>query len=335
MMGKVSSLCAFGVTVLQKHLSALRQEVDGVRQAEDIEHIHRMRVASRRMRAALPLFAACFPKKAVRSWKNQVRNLTLALGSARDTDVQLELLDRIDAGQTDLRNRPGLRRLRLRITQQRQHLQEAVDAALDKLEAKGFYTELETILVLFQPAQPVEAPFPFTRQLYQRSAAAILELLDAFLTYEPYIQNPENVAELHAMRIAAKKLRYTIETFLPLYPETIQSFLLPVKASQELLGDIHDCDVWSVFLPGFIDEERERTLIYYGHTNPLHPLLPGLHYFQENRLLERARRYAEFLEQWQKWKEDDLWNQLRGLVTAPLISVIFPPAARFSNPPTG
>jgi CHAD domain-containing protein len=325
--------CSFGAAVLKKHLAALRQEVDGVRQAEDIEHIHRMRVASRRLRAALPLFAACFPKKALRSWKKQVRELTLALGSARDTDVQLELLHRIDAGLTDLRNRPGLHRLQLRITQQRQRLQGPVDAALDKLEANGFYTELETALVPFQQAQPVEVPI--TRQLYQRSAAAILELLDAFLTYAPYIQNPENIAELHAMRIAAKKLRYTMETFTPLYPETIQSFLLPVKASQELLGDIHDCDVWSVFLPGFIGEERERTLVYYGHINPLHFLMPGLHYFQENRLHERARRYAEFLEQWQKWKEVDLWNQLRGLVTTPLISVIFPPAATFSNPPTG
>lgn len=333
MTGHISFECSFGAAVLQKHLTALHEEISGVRQAEDIEHIHRMRVASRRLRAALPLFAACFPKKAVKSWNKQLRKLTSALGSARDTDVQIELLQRVDAGLTDLRNRPGLRRLQLRIFQQRKHLQKEVDSALDKLDAKDFYNGLETTLNEFQPEQPVEPPF--TRQLYQRSAAAVLELLDAFLIYESYIQNPENTTELHAMRIAAKKLRYTMETFTPLYPDTILPFLQAVKTSQELLGDIHDCDVWLVLLPDFIKEERERTLVYYGHTNPLHPLLPGLHFFQENRIRERTRRYVEFLEQWQKWKDEDGWDKLRGLVTAPLINVIYPPAALFSDPPTG
>ena len=325
--------CSFGAAVLQKHLVALRDEVAGVRQALDIEPIHRMRVASRRLRAALPLFAACFSKKYVKSWKKQLRKLTSALGSARDTDVQLELVQKVYVEQSELRNRPGLRRLKLRITQQRQGLQKDVDAALDKLEANNFYFDLETHLAEFQAGQPAEPPFP--RQIYQRSAAAILELLDAFLSYEGYIHDPENNTELHAMRIAAKKLRYTLETYTPLYPETILPYLQAVKISQELLGDIHDCDVWLVILPDFIQSERERTLAYYGHMNPMHPLLPGLHCFQENRIRERARRYAEFIEEWREWKDKNLWNQLRGLVTAPLISVIYPPAAEFSGPPTG
>ncbi len=304
-----------------------------MRQALDIEPIHRMRVASRRLRAALPLFAACFPKKDLKSWQKQLRRLTRALGSARDTDVQLELVQKVYVEQTELRNRAGLRRLQLRIMQQRQRLQKDVDAALDKLEANAFIAGMETRLAEFQAGQPAEPPFP--RQLYQRSAAAVLELLDAFLGYEGYIHDPENNTELHAMRIAAKKLRYTLETFTPLYPETILPYLQAVKISQELLGDIHDCDVWLVMLPEFIQSERERTLAYYGHMNPMHPLLPGLHYFQENRIRERDRRYTEFIGVWQEWKDKDLWNQLRALVTAPLISVIYPPAAEFSGPSTG
>jgi len=54
--------CAFGADVIEKHLMAMTKEIEGVVNSEDIEYIHRMRVASRRLRSALPLFRACFRK---------------------------------------------------------------------------------------------------------------------------------------------------------------------------------------------------------------------------------------------------------------------------------
>src|SRR5512140_2534886 len=111
--------CSFGAAILQKHLTSLREEVDGAYLAADIEAVHRMRVASRRLRAALPLFSGCFSKKRQKSWIKQLQNLTSALGAARDTDVQIDLLQKVEAGVTNRRIRPGLRRLRLRLIQQR------------------------------------------------------------------------------------------------------------------------------------------------------------------------------------------------------------------------
>ena len=55
--------CYFGATALKKISWLLTRKSEGVHQAKDIEYIHRMRVASRRLRSALPLFAACFPMK--------------------------------------------------------------------------------------------------------------------------------------------------------------------------------------------------------------------------------------------------------------------------------
>ena len=56
-----AGLCLYGSQVLLNHLTALESEMEGVRTAgADIEHIHRMRVATRRLRATLPLFSACF-----------------------------------------------------------------------------------------------------------------------------------------------------------------------------------------------------------------------------------------------------------------------------------
>ncbi|HET7776039.1 MAG TPA: CHAD domain-containing protein, partial [Azospira sp.] len=61
-------VCVFGALLLHRYLDALIQEVDGVRTAEDIECIHRMRVATRRLRAALPLFSDCLPAKKYPNW---------------------------------------------------------------------------------------------------------------------------------------------------------------------------------------------------------------------------------------------------------------------------
>jgi CHAD domain-containing protein len=328
-MGSQSSECSFGAAILNKHLNSLQSEVEGVRMAADIEAIHRMRVASRRLRAALPLFADCFSKKELKSWKKQLQHLTSALGAARDADVQIELVQHVETGLPNNRFRPGLRRLRLRLSQHRKALQKDVDAVLNRLDKKDFFTQFDSSLKDHQMEEPVEAPF--THQLYQQCAAAILERLDAFLAFEEAAQDPDNSEQLHAMRIAAKKLRYTMESYLQLYPESMQPFLQAVKTCQELLGEVHDCDVWTTMLPDFIQTEHERTLAYYGHSNPMNPLLPGLRYFEENRIQERASQYADFIEKWQAWKSINLWGQLRSMLSTPLQGVIYPPAPAASE----
>ncbi len=316
---------SYGAAALLKHLKALQSEAPGVRQAEDIEFIHRMRVASRRLRAALPLFIDCFPKKQSDRWLNQIKSITRALGAARDADVQLELLKELDEAATDPRVRPGLRRLSLRIAQERAGHQTAVNAALDALDRANFYTDMEAALQALDPLLLPGTPYP--HQLFLRAAAALSDRLDEFLAYEPYVDQPACVAELHAMRIAAKQLRYTIEIFAPLYPGELAPQMQAIKACQELLGDLHDCDVWTTLLPQFIAQERQRVITFYGHINPFHPLIPGLTYFQENRTQVRGQKYLAFREYWQTLQIEDPWSQLRKIVLLPIHRAVFPPAA--------
>jgi CHAD domain-containing protein len=56
----------------------------------DIERVHDMRVATRRLRAVLEVYAPCFPKPEHRSVLRDVKRLADALGARRDPDVQLE-----------------------------------------------------------------------------------------------------------------------------------------------------------------------------------------------------------------------------------------------------
>ena len=314
--------CSYGASILLKHLTSLRGEIAGVRSAEDIESIHRMRVASRRLRSAIPLFARCFRKKQVRYWLKEIKGITRALGAARDADVQLAVLKKITGGVEEEKFKPGLRRLALRIYQQRQELQSPILAALDKLDKDGFYPMLERDLTQVSPGLSPETPYPHA--LYIRAAGAIQERLDEFLAYEPYVHRPECILELHAMRIAAKQLRYTMEVFAPIYPGELQPYLQAVKSSQEFLGDIHDCDVWNEYLPRFIEEEQQRTMEYFGHTNPMNPLMPGFEYFRQNRRELRDSQYQQLRRRWDRWKDEALWDALSQMVASFIYTDLYP-----------
>ena len=76
----------------------------------DIEGVHDMRVATRRLRAALEIFQPCFPKKRHRKALREVKDLADLLGARRDPDVMIERLRRIEADLTQA-DRPGIESL--------------------------------------------------------------------------------------------------------------------------------------------------------------------------------------------------------------------------------
>lgn len=66
---------------------------EGVLDMDEIERVHDMRVATRRLRAALELFEPCFPAKRHRKALKRVKALADALGERRDRDVEIEFLE--------------------------------------------------------------------------------------------------------------------------------------------------------------------------------------------------------------------------------------------------
>jgi CHAD domain-containing protein len=65
----------------------------GVLGLQDVEPLHDMRVATRRLRAALEMFRPCFPRKRYRAALGQVKELADALGERRDRDVSIGFLE--------------------------------------------------------------------------------------------------------------------------------------------------------------------------------------------------------------------------------------------------
>jgi CHAD domain-containing protein len=76
----------------------------------DIEGVHDMRVATRRLRAAMEIFAPCFPKKRHKKALREVKDLADVLGARRDPDVMIERLRGVEEKLTQ-EDRPGIESL--------------------------------------------------------------------------------------------------------------------------------------------------------------------------------------------------------------------------------
>lgn len=313
----------FLASAFLRQVQAMRLEMAGVRQAQDVECIHRMRVASRRARNLLTLMTGCVPKKRLLRWGVRLREITRALGAARDADVQIEILAGFANTVDNLHARPGLRRLLLRLRQQRTRLQSGLLQALDALEHKRSLEKIEEQVLEMTTQGEIEAT-P-SHLLYRRAAFHIQHCLDDFLSYAPFITDPANVKELHAMRISAKHLRYSLETFAPLFGDGLQEEIKVVRKVQESLGTVHDCDVWGAYLPEFLEKERAKFLAFYGQLRGFSALLPGVNLFAQDRVATRQSAYLEFIRLWDKWAS--LWDALRRRLHLPLLpDQIYPPA---------
>jgi CHAD domain-containing protein len=76
---------------------------------------------------------------------------------------------------------------------------------------------------------------------------------------EKYVYLENKKLKHHEMRIYAKKLRYTMEAFAPLYKNKLEKEIGTITAFQDVLGEMHDCDVWIEYVPKFIDKAEGKT----------------------------------------------------------------------------
>ncbi len=79
--------------------------------------------------------------------------------------------------------------------------------------------------------------------LAENARRIVLVRLDELFSFDPAVRDPQAVEELHALRIAAKRLRYILELTEPALGPVARLGTKEAKGLQGLLGDIHDCDV--------------------------------------------------------------------------------------------
>jgi CHAD domain-containing protein len=265
--------------VLRHQFERLLSREAAVRAGEDVEDIHQLRVATRRLRASLQVVAPCFDQRAIRRFRRGLRRLAAALGAVRDRDVFLEHLrhtqDALPAAE-----REQLTRLQVSVAEERVTARQALLVRLDSPRYARFKEAFATFLST--PGAGV-GPLPATGQpLRVRDLAGSLlwGRYKALRAFEPVLLAGEEVIQ-HEARIAGKRLRYTIECFAEAIGGAADALLEPLAGLQETLGTLQD-------------EVTARSTIESLHLRDD----PGAEAYLAQRRTEREAALAAFPKHW-------------------------------------
>jgi CHAD domain-containing protein len=144
-----------GARVVRMRADELFAHAEGVLDTGDIERVHDMRVASRRLRAVLEIFAPCFPASEFKGVLKDVKDLADALGERRDPDVHIDALQAFSKALTPA-NRHGVRRLVEEQQARQAHGNEVLAAELERIEERGLHGRLLALADAADPEQPEE-----------------------------------------------------------------------------------------------------------------------------------------------------------------------------------
>ncbi len=228
--------------LILERVAQLAQHEAGTRAGKDIEALHDMRVASRRLREALEIFQFCFPPKVYDRLYERTRRVTRALGHARNADVAVAYFSGLLPDSGELLEQVALQDILRRLAKQQNRQRAAMQSELDKVKPS-------VLLSRFERAFDMPAPNASTRLRGPRTALTLARRLFAQRLREVFachraIAGEDDVAGLHNLRIAIKKLRYAIETLDFAAGEHAKENLRSFKKLQSLLGDLHDRDVF-------------------------------------------------------------------------------------------
>ena len=289
-------LLLMGASSLLTNVQALRAEKEGVREGVDIEAVHQSRVSSRRLRAGMAIFPECLPARKGRKWMKEIKSVTRALGAARDLDVQIEFLQEFE-GTVGAAARPGLDAIIHLKEKAREDVQPSVVRWLEDLEEKGTLQEMEQYLsgmVKRLDGADIRGEAAHASGL-EHISARIRELL----AMEACVPRRQAIEEHHDMRIAAKHLRYSAEAFRPLFDDRLKKEISTLKGLQDMLGEMHDCDVW-------MDEGAALA----DALSSVRDAPAGLSALMDDRRRRRERCYEAFAQQWGALRSSGFFEDL-------------------------
>ena len=233
------SLGEAGRKVLRMHLARMLHFEAGTRSGEDIEDLHKMRVATRRMRAAWRVFDGAYRPKVQRRYVRELRSIARVLGEVRDIDVLLEDLDAY-IGKLPGPGREAVDPLRSAWRQQREVARKRLVSRLDSKQYREF---VDDYLDFTESPGAAEVMMPLGQPSLVRDTAGsrILAAYERVRAYQTIITWAD-VRTLHALRIEGKRLRFTMEYFSEVLPVTSRKLITQITEMQDHLGLLNDAD---------------------------------------------------------------------------------------------
>jgi triphosphatase len=214
---------------------------------DDVEWVHQMRIGTRRLRSCLRLVARCAPSGELRHLVTDVKWLAQTLGEARDWDVFVgETLPPLAKSFAQHRSTAsGLMQLRSRAQARRKMARAAAHEAVasarfQRLLLTGGYLCAAPRFATEPPSNAASGDDPLGGRA-AGFASSLLARRHRKLERSALSLESGSAEERHAVRIAAKRLRYVAEFFAPLYPrKRAKAYLKALTAVQDVLGRLND-----------------------------------------------------------------------------------------------
>jgi CHAD domain-containing protein len=279
---------------------------DGTLLGEDIEELHDMRVATRRMRAAFDVFGGAFAPKALKRHLRGLRLTGRTLGRVRDLDVFIDKARRYQKGLPET-HQNDLEPLLEAWAQDREAARQEMITYL----RRGRYQSFKEKFYSFLAAPGVGAlprlettPMPYL----VREAAPVLiyNRLASVRAFDAVLEQA-TLDQFHALRIEFKKLRYTLEYFREVLGDDAKAIISEIKGLQDHLGDLNDArvaaDILRDFLPRWDTIQAVRPVAERRGPEPILDYLAS-------RYAERQRLMLSFRDAWQRFNRPELREKL-------------------------
>ena len=204
----------------------------------DVRALHQARVTSRRLRELIPMLQ--LESGTARKLGRRLRKVTTRLGTVRELDVQLLLIDELHV--SGRRGSGGLGRVGVTVSKARDQARKRLSAHLPIAEMSRLGRKLSRIAADLQESERTSSKstarswrWAMDARVGSRASRLSAAVADAGALYLP--------ERLHAVRIAVKKLRYGVELSTEAAGERGGADLRVLKRGQELLGRMHDLQV--------------------------------------------------------------------------------------------
>lgn len=283
---------AWASKVLLTRFDEMAEFRDAALDFAETKGVHDMRVATRRLRSALRDIGPFLEKGAVKEVKGELKRISDGLGEVRDRDVAIGALEKLSEETETDAVKAGIARLIEEKTGER----NAARADLaDVITAENIDGLREKFAAALKEALRGQDRVSFNEAAGRAAAAN----LDDMLELGPSIYKPFKRNRLHKLRIAAKRLRYSLELLALCRGGEIKSLAKEISRIQDFLGELHDCDIW-------IDDLGAR--LVDAPDNPAAKWLLPLFVDKQNK------EYLSAFELWEEWESIDLAGRIREMV---------------------
>lgn len=304
------TLAEAGRKVLRFHFAEMLRHEQGTKLGQDIEELHDMRVAVRRMRVAFEIFQDAFTTKTIKKHNTGLRSIGRTLGRVRDLDVFMEKADRYVETLPEEKH-TGLDPLFRAWQDQRETARHKM---ISFLVGETYLTFLQQFnLFVNTPgagAQKDMDDYHAPHLVRHVAPVMIYNRLGTVRAYEK-ILGTARIEQLHELRIEFKRLRYTMEFFREVLGPEVSLIIEEIKGVQDHLGDLNDADVACQILGTFLEgwETRQLNLPLNERENP-EPIVAYL----ASKHAERHHLMVTFGEKWAHFDSDELRNNLASAV---------------------